>query len=147
MDSHRLWQYAQGLHEFKPGKIPTWRRVSRHEVPPLVKKLFTIDTCFEREKLVFSNGVTLNITPILQGRPDFKSSWTTQNELHVSDMFFKSCIDLVFFISLLLHFDFFERVGKRIWSWVGGEEWWWSGGSWEMGKYVNKLYYMEKNLS
>lgn len=51
------WGQAQVLYTFKPDRTIAQRRKSRHKVPPLIKKLFAINTYWEREKSVFFNGV------------------------------------------------------------------------------------------
>lgn len=60
--------------------------------PTLNKKLFTTDTCWQREKSVFSNGPSLGISTVP------RSSWPTQHELHVF------VVNILIFMDFLFHF-------------------------------------------
>lgn len=44
-----LWQYTQDLHMFKSDRVPALRRQIGHSISPLTKKLFVIDTDWQRE--------------------------------------------------------------------------------------------------
>lgn len=46
--SWRLWQHTQGLHRFESDKILVLRRRGGHRILLPTKKLFAIDTCWER---------------------------------------------------------------------------------------------------
>lgn len=43
----------QDLDKFKPDKIPLWEMEKGDKVTLRIKKLFDIDTCWERERSTF----------------------------------------------------------------------------------------------
>ena len=76
MSSKRTWQHTQDLHRCKPDWVSALRGGSGHGVPPLTKKLFAIDTCWQMEKSVFLYRMSLGISTILQGRAHTKDNLT-----------------------------------------------------------------------
>lgn len=45
----QICEHVQGLHKFKPVKMPAQSRGKGHKIPPLPMKLFETDNCSERE--------------------------------------------------------------------------------------------------
>lgn len=49
VNSQRLQQFPKDPYRFKLDKIPALRRINGQKAPPLTKKKFTIDACWEGE--------------------------------------------------------------------------------------------------
>lgn len=86
INSQRILQYTQDLYHVKPDKVPAWRRGSGHKVPPQIKKLFAVDTHWEKEKIL--SGVILGIQPHPREGHMVRNSWPTKNKIHDFSLFF-----------------------------------------------------------
>lgn len=54
INSLRLWPHTQqGLHRFRPDRVPALRGESGQGIPPLAKKLYTTDTNLQRKNYFF----------------------------------------------------------------------------------------------
>lgn len=93
-NSQRLWQHEEGLHGFQPDKIPALRGGSGY-VPPLTKKLFVIDICWQRESWFSLMGCHWSYKPHSRADSMTKSRWPTQSRFH-------EVLGVVLLISLLL---------------------------------------------
>lgn len=49
MTAYTKHAQVQNMHKFKPEKIPTMKEGKWAQAPPLAKKLFVIDSLWERE--------------------------------------------------------------------------------------------------
>jgi hypothetical protein len=57
-----VWQYTQDLYSFIEHEVPSLKEETRHRLSFLTRKLFKI----VNSKSVFSNGVSLGLSIILQ---------------------------------------------------------------------------------
>lgn len=57
-----IWhRRIQIIHSFKLEKVPALREGCAHRVPLLTKNLSLVDTCWQRKKPMFDNGLSLDI--------------------------------------------------------------------------------------
>lgn len=101
MNSQKLRQYVQALYKFNPDKVSALRRGSRHKIPPLTKKLFAVNTCWEGKISFLQWSVTGNINHT--ARQTWCSGIVAQHTTGSMDFWctfcFGFCIDLVWVFS------------------------------------------------
>lgn len=73
---------AQDLLMFKSHKVPVWRGGHGHKVSHLAKKLFAIESYWERQRQCPFSRVALECQPHARVGLMLGNSWPTQNDLH-----------------------------------------------------------------
>lgn len=102
MNSWRWWQHAGVLERFMSDGVPMLRKDNGLGDPSLMKKAISNWHWFAKEKLVFSNSVSLGIlTNILRAGLMPSKRWLTQNKFNGSLIYFLSQNVLAIFVSII----------------------------------------------